>query len=129
MNAARRSAGAETGRDGGSGPLGLIIEGVDTNGDLIQIDTTGPHKIMSNVLAADIAYGPTGEVLDVVDATGLLIQYDSAGIHPLFSGAQSVAVAVGPRGEVLEVVEGRIPEPSISCAALALLTFFRRRGH
>jgi Right handed beta helix region len=88
------------------GPLGEVIELVNSAGVLTQFDGAGAHQLGNGgVRSASIAFGPNGYVLEVVSTAGILTQFDATGAHQLGgAGVESASVAFGPGGPVLEVV-------------------------
>jgi elongation factor P hydroxylase len=87
------------------GPIGEVIELVNSAGVLTQFDAAGAHVLGGGVRSASVAFGPTGEVLEVVTLGGVLTQFDSTGAHQLGgAGVESASIAFGPGGEVLEIV-------------------------
>ncbi|QJW97425.1 beta strand repeat-containing protein [Frigoriglobus tundricola] len=88
------------------GPLGEVLEVVDSAGVLTQYDATGAHVISGGVRGASVAFEPTGEVLLVTFRTGALVRYDPTGTYVLnTSGVQSASLTYGPFGEAGEVVD------------------------
>ncbi len=88
------------------GPVGEVVEVVNSAGGLTQFDAFGVHQLSSGgVRDASVAVGPGGEVLLVTYTNGALYQFDASGARLLSGdGIQSASVAFGPDGEVLEIV-------------------------
>jgi hypothetical protein len=87
------------------GPIGEVLELVNSVGVLTQFDAAGAHVLGGGVRSASVAFGPTGEVLEVVSLGGVLTQFDSTGAHQLGgAGVESASIAFGSGGEVLEIV-------------------------
>ena len=88
------------------GPVGGVLELVNSSGTLTQFDASGAHVISGGIRSASVSFDPRGnEVLLITYQSGALVLFDSGGAHIFtMGGVLSASVTFGSIGEVFEIV-------------------------